>query len=148
MLLLIAITAHNAPEGLAVGVGFGAVGKTASATLASARALAIGIGLQNMPEGMAVSLPLYRAGMSPFRAFFWGQASGMVEPLCGLAGALAYSASQSLLPYALAFAAGAMIFVVVDDIIVEAAHAGNGRAASWGALIGFLLMMAMDVGLG
>ncbi|KNC53164.1 solute carrier family 39 [Thecamonas trahens ATCC 50062] len=112
LLLLIAITAHNAPEGMAVGVGFAAVGRSPKATLASAQSLALGIGIQNWPEGLAVSLPLLRAGMSPWRAFFWGQASGMVEPVFGLLGAFAYILSQAILPYALAFAAGAMIFVV------------------------------------
>ncbi|CAF92445.1 unnamed protein product, partial [Tetraodon nigroviridis] len=107
-------------EGLAVGVGFGAIGKTPSATFESARNLAIGIGIQNFPEGLAVSLPLRGAGVSAWTAFWYGQLSGMVEPLAGLLGAFAVVLAEPLLPYALAFAAGAMVYVVVDDIIPEA----------------------------
>ncbi|CAL8381927.1 unnamed protein product [Gadus morhua 'NCC'] len=132
MLLILAITIHNIPEGLAVGVAFGAIGKTPSATFESARNLAIGIGIQNFPEGLAVSLPLRGAGMSTWGAFWYGQLSGMVEPVAGLLGAVAVVLAEPLLPYALAFAAGAMVYVVVDDIIPEAqvrrtrCH-GNGR---------------------
>nr|XP_048674894.1 zinc transporter ZIP11 isoform X3 [Caretta caretta] len=107
-------------EGLAVGVGFGAVGKSASATFESARNLAIGIGIQNFPEGLAVSLPLRGAGFSTWRAFWYGQLSGMVEPLAGVFGAFAMVLAEPLLPYALGFAAGAMVYVVMDDIIPEA----------------------------
>ncbi|KAM9774080.1 zinc transporter ZIP11 isoform X3 [Syngnathus typhle] len=120
LLLILAITIHNIPEGLAVGVGFGAIGKTSSATLESARNLAIGIGIQNFPEGLAVSLPLRGAGVSTWTAFWYGQLSGMVEPVAGTLGAVAVVLAEPLLPYALAFAAGAMVYVVVDDIIPEA----------------------------
>ncbi|XP_063445750.1 zinc transporter ZIP11-like [Mytilus trossulus] len=148
LLLIIAITVHNIPEGLAVGVGFGAVGRTPAATFEKARNLAIGIGIQNFPEGLAVSLPLRGAGMSTLKSFWYGQLSGMVEPIAGLFGAVAVVIAQPLLPYALAFAAGAMIYVVVDDIIPEAQTCGNGKVASWGAVVGFVVMMSLDVGLG
>ncbi|XP_054287495.1 zinc transporter ZIP11-like [Macrosteles quadrilineatus] len=148
LLLIVAITVHNIPEGLAVGVGNAAIGSTPSATYQSARNLAIGIGLQNFPEGLAVSLPLKTAGFSTFRSFWYGQLSGMVEPVAGLIGVLAISLAQPLLPYALAFAAGAMIYVVFDDIIPEAHSSGNGKVATWGAIVGFLVMMSLDVALG
>ncbi|XP_066560689.1 zinc transporter ZIP11 isoform X2 [Amia ocellicauda] len=148
MLLILAITIHNIPEGLAVGVGFGAAGKTASATFESARNLAIGIGIQNFPEGLAVSLPLRGAGVSTWRAFWYGQLSGMVEPVAGVLGAFAVVLAEPLLPYALAFAAGAMIYVVMDDIIPEAQDSGNGKLASWTSILGFVVMMSLDVGLG
>ncbi|XP_071478036.1 zinc transporter ZIP11-like isoform X1 [Diadema antillarum] len=148
LLLIVAITIHNIPEGLAVGVGFGAVGKTPSATFESARNLAIGIGIQNFPEGLAVSLPLRGSGFSVWRSFWYGQLSGMVEPVAGVLGAVAVTLAEPILPYALAFAAGAMIYVVVDDIIPEAHTSGNGRLASWGAIVGFVVMMSLDVGLG
>ncbi|XP_049996435.1 zinc transporter ZIP11 isoform X3 [Alexandromys fortis] len=147
-LLILAITIHNIPEGLAVGVGFGAVEKTASATLESARNLAIGIGIQNFPEGLAVSLPLRGAGFSTWRAFWYGQLSGMVEPLAGVFGAFAVVLAEPVLPYALAFAAGAMVYVVMDDIIPEAQMSGNGKLASWASILGFVVMMSLDVGLG
>ncbi|XP_073901341.1 zinc transporter ZIP11 isoform X2 [Castor canadensis] len=147
-LLILAITIHNVPEGLAVGVGFGAVEKTASATFESARNLAIGIGIQNFPEGLAVSLPLRGAGFSTWRAFWYGQLSGMVEPLAGLFGAFAVVLAEPILPYALAFAAGAMVYVVMDDIIPEAQISGNGKLASWASILGFVVMMSLDVGLG
>ncbi|GCC24096.1 hypothetical protein chiPu_0002496 [Chiloscyllium punctatum] len=140
---------HNEEEieGLAVGVGFGAIGKTASATFESARNLAIGIGLQNFPEGLAVSLPLRGAGVSTWKAFWYGQLSGMVEPVAGIFGAFAVVLAEPLLPYALAFAAGAMVYVVIDDIIPEAQLSGNGKLASWTSIAGFVLMMSLDVGL-
>ncbi|XP_016348596.1 zinc transporter ZIP11-like [Sinocyclocheilus anshuiensis] len=148
VLLILAITIHNIPEGLAVGVGFGAVGKTPSATFESARNLAVGIGIQNFPEGLAVSLPLRGSGVSTWRSFWYGQLSGMVEPLAGLLGAVAVVLAEPLLPYALAFAAGAMVYVVVDDIIPEAQVSGNGKLASWTSILGFIVMMSLDVGLG
>ncbi|XP_070847292.1 zinc transporter ZIP11-like isoform X2 [Chaetodon trifascialis] len=148
LLLILAITIHNIPEGLAVGVGFGAIGKTSSATFESARNLAIGIGIQNFPEGLAVSLPLRGAGVSSWTAFWYGQLSGMVEPIAGVLGAFAVVLAEPLLPYALAFAAGAMVYVVVDDIIPEAQVSGNGKLASWTAILGFIVMMSLDVGLG
>ncbi|KAF7269131.1 hypothetical protein GWI33_017802, partial [Rhynchophorus ferrugineus] len=110
--------------------------------------LAIGIGIQNFPEGLAVSLPLHAAGFSIWKSLWYGQLSGMVEPIFGVLGALAVSLAQPALPYALAFAAGAMIYVVVDDIIPEANADGNGKLATWGAVLGFLVMMTLDVGLG
>ncbi|XP_039990988.1 zinc transporter ZIP11-like isoform X4 [Xiphias gladius] len=148
LLLILAITIHNIPEGLAVGVGFGAIGKTSSATFESARNLAIGIGIQNFPEGLAVSLPLRGSGVSTWKAFWYGQLSGMVEPIAGLLGAIAVVLAEPLLPYALAFAAGAMVYVVVDDIIPEAQVSGNGKLASWTSILGFVVMMSLDVGLG
>ncbi|ELU17005.1 hypothetical protein CAPTEDRAFT_175607 [Capitella teleta] len=120
LLLIVAITIHNIPEGLAVGVGFGAIGKSATATFENARNLAIGIGIQNFPEGLAVSLPLRGSGMGIWRSFWYGQLSGMVEPIAGVFGALAVVVAEPILPYALAFAAGAMIYVVLDDIVPEA----------------------------
>lgn len=147
LLLIIAITVHNIPEGLAVGVGFGAVGKTKSATFESARNLALGIGIQNFPEGLAVSLPLHSAGMSKWRSVWFGQLSGLVEPIFGLVGCAAITLAQPLLPYALSFAAGAMIYVVVDDIIPEARIHSNGKLASWTTIIGFIVMMILDVSL-
>ncbi|XP_050512405.1 zinc transporter ZIP11 isoform X2 [Diabrotica virgifera virgifera] len=148
ILLVVAITVHNIPEGLAVGVGFGAIGSSPSSTLEKARNLAFGVGIQNFPEGLAVSLPLQAAGFSTWRSLWYGQLSGMVEPIFGVFGAFAVSFAEPVLPYALAFAAGAMIYVVVDDIIPEANTEGNGKLATWGAVIGFLVMMALDVGLG
>ncbi|GAB1610846.1 zinc transporter ZIP11-like isoform X3 [Argonauta hians] len=147
LLLIVAVTIHNIPEGLAVGVGFGAIGKSKSATFESARNLAIGIGIQNFPEGLAVSLPLRGAGYSMWKSFWYGQLSGMVEPLAGLFGALAVSIAEPLLPYALAFAAGAMIYVVFDDIVPESQICGNGKLSSWCAIFGFCVMMSLDVGL-
>ncbi|XP_017767288.1 PREDICTED: zinc transporter ZIP11 isoform X1 [Eufriesea mexicana] len=147
LLLVVAITVHNIPEGLAVGVGFAAVGSSASATFENARNLAIGIGIQNFPEGLAVSLPLQAAGISTMKSFCYGQLSGMVEPLAGVLGAAGVSFAEPALPYALAFAAGAMIYVVIDDIVPEAHQSGNGKLASWAAVVGFLVMMSLDVGL-
>ena len=148
-LLVIAIT----PEGLAVGVAFGAAhvlggGEQAAALLAGAVTLAIGIGLQNLPEGAAVSMPLRREGLSPKRSFFFGQLSALVEPVGAVLGATAVLVAQPLLPYALAFAAGAMIFVVVEEIIPELQSSGNGDVATFGVMIGFALMMVLDVALG
>ncbi|XP_061666785.1 zinc transporter ZIP11 isoform X2 [Syngnathoides biaculeatus] len=148
LLLILAITIHNIPEGLAVGVGFGAIGKTSSATFESARNLAVGIGIQNFPEGLAVSLPLRGSGISTWAAFWYGQLSGMVEPIAGMLGAVAVALAEPLLPYALAFAAGAMVYVVVDDIIPEAQVSGNGKLASLTSILGFIVMMSLDVGLG
>ncbi|XP_038613011.1 zinc transporter ZIP11 [Tachyglossus aculeatus] len=148
VLLILAITIHNIPEGLAVGVGFGAIGKTTSATFDRARNLAIGIGIQNFPEGLSVSLPLRGAGFSTWRAFWFGQLSGMVEPVAGILGAFAVVLAEPILPYALAFAAGAMVYVVMDDIIPEAQTSGHGKLASWTSVLGFVVMMSLDVGLG
>ena len=147
LLLVLAITIHNFPEGLAVGVGFGAVDSN-DMTIGEARALAWGIGLQNFPEGLAVSLPLYRQGFSVFQSFWMGQLSGVVEPVAGVLGALLINIVNPILPYALSFAAGAMIYVVVDDLIPEVVSTGNTAWSTWGCMVGFLVMMIMDVALG
>jgi ZIP family zinc transporter len=149
ILLVLAITLHNIPEGLAVGVAFGAVAQgLPDASLGSAIALAIGIGLQNFPEGTAVSVPLRREGMGRGRAFCYGQLSGVVEPIFGMLGAWAVLSMQEVLPYALSFAAGAMIFVVVEELIPESQQAGNTDTATTATLLGFSLMMVLDVALG
>ncbi|XP_014093563.1 zinc transporter ZIP11 [Bactrocera oleae] len=145
MLLVVAITVHNIPEGLAVGVSFGAIGSTESSTFEAARNLAIGIGIQNFPEGLAVSLPLHAAGFSVARALWYGQLSGMVEPIFGILGAVAVTFANLILPYALSFAAGAMIYIVADDILPEAHASGNGTIATWGTVAGFLIMMCLEV---
>jgi ZIP family zinc transporter len=153
VLLVTAITLHNIPEGLAVGVAFGAVAHATDiaaqrqVTLA-AIALAIGIGLQNFPEGLAVSMPLRREGMGRFKSFMYGQASGIVEPVAGVLGAALVISMQPLLPYALAFAAGAMIFVVIEELIPESQRSSNTDCATIGALLGFAIMMILDVALG
>lgn len=148
-LLVTAITLHNIPEGLAVGVAFGAVGAGLdSATFAGAMALAMGIGIQNFPEGTAVSVPLRREGMSRTKSFLYGQASGMVEPVAAMIGAAAVFLARPILPYALAFAAGAMIFVVVEEVIPESQSSGNGDIATMGLIFGFSVMMILDVALG
>lgn len=149
VLLVLAITLHNFPEGLAVGVAFGAVAAgIPSASLTSAIALAIGIGLQNFPEGMAVSMPLRGEGLTRVRAFMLGQASGIVEPIAGVLGALAVISMQSILPYALGFAAGAMIYVVVEELIPESQRDESTDIATLGAMVGFALMTFLDVALG
>ncbi len=149
ILLVLAITLHNIPEGLAVGVAFGALAAgIPSATMAGALALALGIGLQNFPEGAAVSIPLRREGMSRLKSFWYGQASGVVEPIAGVIGALLVVAMRPILPYALAFAAGAMIYVVVEEVIPESQGSGNSDISTLGALGGFALMMFLDVALG
>jgi ZIP family zinc transporter len=148
LLLVLAITLHNIPEGLAVGVGFGAAAVNPSAGLAGALSLAFGIGLQNFPEGAAVSIPLRREGLSRFKSFWIGQASGIVEPVAGVLGAALVLSMQPLLPYALSFAAGAMIFVVAEELIPEAYREGNDHIATTGLIAGFAVMMALDVGLG
>jgi ZIP family zinc transporter len=149
VLLVLAITLHNFPEGLAVGVAFGAAAAGyPEATVASAIALAIGIGIQNFPEGLAVSAPLRRENMSRRKSFFYGQASGFVEPFAGVLGALAVITMRPILPYALAFAAGAMIFVVGEELIPESHRGSNGDLATLGLLFGFSVMMVLDVALG
>ncbi|MGQ9586888.1 MAG: ZIP family metal transporter [Thermoplasmata archaeon] len=148
-LLVLAITLHNIPEGLAVGVAFGAVATGLPyATTLAALGLAIGIGIQNLPEGAAVSIPLRREGMSRLKSFWYGQLSGAVEPVAGVIGAGAVIFMQPILPYALAFAAGAMIFVVVEDVIPESQREGNADLATTGAMIGFAAMMMLDVAFG
>lgn len=149
VLLILAITLHNIPEGLAVGVAFGAlVNNPDIALLGPAVALAIGIGLQNFPEGAAVSIPLRREGFSRRKAFFYGQISGIVEPIAGVTGALLVVYVEPILPYALAFAAGAMIFVVVEELIPESQHGTGTDLSTIGAILGFTVMMLLDVALG
>jgi ZIP family zinc transporter len=149
ILLVLAITLHNFPEGLAVGVAFGAVAAgLPAASLAGAVALALGIGIQNFPEGTAVSVPLRREGMSRLKSFWYGQLSGTVEPIAGVLGAAAVLFIQPILPYALAFAAGAMIYVVVEELIPESQLESITDVATLGAMIGFATMMTLDVALG
>lgn len=149
VLLVMAITLHNIPEGLAVGVAFGAVAANLpSATLAGALALALGIGIQNFPEGAAVSVPLRREGVSRLKSFWYGQLSGVVEPMAGVIGAAAVIFMKPILPYALAFAAGAMIFVVVEELIPESQLEKNTDIATVGTMLGFAVMMTLDVALG
>lgn len=149
-LLVLAITLHNIPEGLAVGVAFGAVAAgMPSATIGGAIALAIGIGIQNFPEGTAVSMPLRREGMSQWKSFMMGQASGMVEPIAGVIGAMFVLWMQPILPYALCFAAGAMIFVVVEELIPESQRVtANIDLVTMATMGGFSVMMLLDVALG
>jgi len=149
ILLVLAITMHNIPEGLAIGVAFGAAGADVpDASFAAALALALGVGIQNFPEGMAVSMPLRGEGMSAGRSFWYGQLSAVVEPIAGVLGAAAVLIMRPLLPYALAFAAGAMIFVVVEEVIPDSQSNGNQDRATMGAMLGFALMMTLDVALG
>jgi ZIP family zinc transporter len=149
VLLVLAITLHNIPEGLAVGVAFGAAAAgLPAATFGGAVALAIGIGLQNLPEGAAVAVPLRREGLSRGRSFWYGQLSGSVEPVAGLIGALAVIVMLPILPYALAFAAGAMMYVVIEELIPESQSGPHSDYATVGALVGFAVMMVLDVALG
>ena len=148
-LLILAITLHNIPEGLAVGVAFGALASGHEySTLAGAIALALGIGIQNFPEGFAVSGPLKREGMSHKKSFWYGQLSAIVEPIAAVIGAAAVIVMLPILPYALAFAAGAMIFVVVEEVIPESQRAGHTDIVTASAMLGFLVMMTLDVALG
>ncbi len=148
-LLVLAITLHNIPEGLAVGVLFGGVAAgIPEASIAGAVTLAIGIGIQNFPEGIAVSMPLRRMGMSRGKSFMYGQSSAIVEPIFGVLGAVAVTFFTPILPYALAFAAGAMIFVVVEEVIPETQQDKNTDIATLGFIGGFIVMMILDVALG
>lgn len=151
ILLVLSITLHNIPEGLAVGVAFGAAASLGGMdSYLPAMAVAIGIGIQNFPEGAAVSIPLRREGLSRFKSFMYGQASGLVEPMAGVIGAVLVLSMQAILPYALAFAAGAMIYVVVEELIPEAqsgTHEGT-HFATFGCIAGFAVMMILDVALG
>ncbi len=149
ILLVLAITLHNIPEGLAVGVAFGALDSPMPiASFSGAVALALGIGLQNFPEGAAVSIPLRREGLSRWQCFWYGQLSGVVEPIAGVLGALLVVYIHSMLPYALSFAAGAMIYVVVEEVIPESQRHDNTNLATMGAMLGFTTMMILDVALG
>lgn len=148
VLLMLAITLHNIPEGLAVGVAFGSLAQQHSvSTLVGAIALALGIGIQNFPEGAAVSIPLRREGFSRWKAFMYGQFSGLVEPLAGVLGAYLILVVAPLLPYALSFAAGAMIYVVVEELIPEAQTGNETDLSTIGVLVGFAVMMLLDVAL-
>jgi ZIP family zinc transporter len=149
ILLVLAITLHNIPEGMAIGVAFGAASAgIPGATLTGAIALALGIGLQNFPEGLAISAPLRREGLSAGKSFWYGQLSAVVEPVGAMLGAAAVISMRQLLPYALAFAAGAMIYVVIEELIPEAEQGQNTDVATAGAMIGFTIMMVLDVALG
>jgi ZIP family zinc transporter len=149
VLLVLAITIHNIPEGLAVGVAFGALAADLpAATLGGAVALGIGIGIQNFPEGAAVSVPLRREGISRLKSFWYGQLSGVVEPVAGVLGAVAVIYMRPILPYALAFAAGAMIYVVVEELVPESQLDKHTDVATVGAMLGFAVMMTLDVALG
>jgi ZIP family zinc transporter len=155
-LLVLAITLHNVPEGLAVGVAFGAAAAATGAadpaigtSLGAAVALTVGIGLQNFPEGVAVAMPLRREGVSPRRSFWYGQLSAVVEPAAAVAGAAAVGVFETILPYALSFAAGAMIYVVVEELIPEShGEKSHSDVATLGAMLGFAVMMVLDVALG
>ena len=149
VLMVVAITLHNIPEGLAIGVSFGAAGMgLAGGSLGAAIALAIGIGLQNAPEGSAISLPLRGDGLSRARAWWYGQMSAAVEPVAAVVGAAGVLMMRPVLPYALAFAAGAMIYVVVEEVIPESHSGGNADAATLACMVGFVIMMTLDVALG
>lgn len=151
-LLVLAITLHNIPEGLAIGVLFGAASLgldvVGGATVAGAITLAIGIGIQNFPEGIAISMPLRRDGLSRLKSFNYGQLSGIVEPVSAVIGAAAVILITPILPYALAFAAGAMVYVVVEELIPESQLHGNADLATLGVMVGFVVMMVLDVALG
>lgn len=147
-LLVLAITLHNIPEGLAIGVLFGGVAAgIPEATMTGALILTMGIAIQNLPEGLAVAVPLRRMGMSRKKSFLYGQASAIVEPIAGVIGALFVHSFAPILPYALAFAAGAMIFVVIEEVIPETQLENNTDIATMGFILGFTLMMILDVGL-
>lgn len=149
VLLILAITLHNIPEGLAVGVLFGGVAQGYDgASITGAVILAMGIGLQNFPEGLAVSMPLRREGVSRLKSFWYGQLSAVVEPVAAVLGALAVVFFQPLLPYALAFAAGAMIYVVIEEVVPETQRDKYTDFATMGFVVGFIVMMSLDVGLG
>ena len=155
-MLVLAIALHNIPEGLAVGVAFGALAHPEFLglemegifTLGTAVALAAGIAIQNFPEGFAVSMPLRRQGLSRFKSWQWGQLSAIVEPIFAVLGAAVVVQILPILPYALSFAAGAMIFIVVEEVIPESQKGGNTDLATIGLILGFIVMMGLDVGLG
>ncbi len=149
VLLILAITIHNIPEGLAVGVSFAsAASGLETVNLGGATALALGIGLQNIPEGIAVAVPLRGEGMSRFKAWMWGQASAVVEPIAAVIGAAIVVVAAPVLPFALSFAAGAMVYVVVEELIPETQQEGNEDLATLFLMLGFTVMMILDVALG
>ncbi len=149
VLLVLAIALHNIPEGLAVGVAFGAIAYNIPGfEIGAAIALAVGIGIQNAPEGFAVSVPLRRQGLSKWKSWKWGQLSAIVEPIFAVIGALAVITVLPILPYALAFAAGAMIFITVEEVIPSSQKAGHTDLATMGLIVGFIVMMILDVALG
>lgn len=148
-LLILAMLLHNIPEGLAIGIAFGAIVSGSSfTTLQSAIALAVGIGIQDIPEGLVVSVTLRREGISRLRSFWYGQLSGIAEPVAAIIGAAAVILAQSILPYTLAFAAGAMFFIVVEEIIPESQRGGNAALATMGTIVGFVVMMILGVAFG
>ena len=148
-MMVVAVTLHNIPEGMAVGLAFAVTANTSgSISLASAIALAIGIGLQNFPEGAAVSLPMKKEGCSKGKAFLYGSLSGIVEPIAGIAVVAVAGAATQIMPWLLSFAAGAMIYVVVEELIPEAHLSDHGHGGTFGFMLGFLIMMVMDVALG
>lgn len=149
VLLFLAITLHNIPEGLAIGVAFGAAAAGfPAATLAGAITLAVGIGIQNFPEGFAISIPMRRSGASRLKSFWYGQLSAIVEPVAAVLGAAVVSLVKPSLPYALGFAAGAMIFVAIEEVIPESQRGKNTDLATLGTMIGFTVMMVLDVAFG
>lgn len=150
LMLVLSVTLHNIPEGLAVGVAFGALTDTSAEAVMGAAVIAIGIGLQNFPEGAAVALPLRREGYSRRNSFLWGQASGMVEPIAGVIGAWLAVYMERVLPFALSFAAGAMILVAVHELIPECQREPRTQPyfATMGIVLGFAVMMLLDVALG
>ncbi len=146
ILLFIAVTLHNITEGLAVGVAFGALASgESSITFQSALILTLGIGIQNFPEGVAISVPFRAGGFSNFKSFFFGQLSAVVEPISGILGVLTVSLFKPILPYALSFAAGAMIFVVIEELIPESQSSGNTDISTISAILGFVIMMVLDI---
>ncbi|WP_059003748.1 ZIP family metal transporter [Bittarella massiliensis (ex Durand et al. 2017)] len=147
-MLVFAVTLHNVPEGMAVGLAFALAATGEPGALTAAFALALGMGLQNFPEGAAISLPLHREGLGRGKAFFYGAASGFVEPVAGLIGVLLASTVTGIMPWMLAFAAGAMIYVVVEELIPQSQEGEHGHAGTFGAMAGFALMMVLDVALG
>ena len=147
-MLVLAVTLHNVPEGLAVGLAFGLAGESSAMSLSGALALSLGMALQNFPEGAAISLPLKKEGLSNTRSFVYGALSGIVEPIAGVLGVLAAGAVTGIMPWLLAFAAGAMIYVVVEELIPEANLGEHSHTGTLSVMLGFLVMMELDVALG
>lgn len=147
-MLVLAVTLHNVPEGLAVGLAFGLAGESSAMSLSGALALSVGMALQNFPEGAAISLPLKKEGLSNTRSFVYGALSGIVEPIAGVLGVLAAGTVTGIMPWLLAFAAGAMIYVVVEELIPEASLGEHSHTGTLSVMLGFLVMMVLDVALG